>query len=70
MYQPPDDEALLAGIKPSQRAEPDSGILIAVNHGMGRPGIIPLWTGEGHLPTPKFICDAAASALASSGCFS
>ncbi len=56
-------EQLIAGIRKSQREEPDSGILRAVNHGFGRQGLIPLWTGEGHLPTPQFICDAAAASL-------
>ena len=59
----PTSQELLDSIKPSQRDEPDSGILVAVNHGFGRPGIIPLWTGEGHLPTPQFICDAAIRSL-------
>jgi aspartate/methionine/tyrosine aminotransferase len=56
-------EQLLAGIRRSQREEPDSGILAAVNHGFGRDGLIPLWTGEGHLPTPAFICEAASRSL-------
>jgi aspartate/methionine/tyrosine aminotransferase len=30
---------------------------------MGRDDVIPLWFGESDLPTPKFICDAAAQAL-------
>ena len=50
-------------INANHAAEPQSGILAAVNHGTGRPGLIPLWTGEGHLPTPRFICDAAVSGL-------
>ena len=29
-----------------------------------RQGIIPLWVGEGDLPTPSFICEAAARSLA------
>jgi aspartate aminotransferase len=32
-------------------------------YGRGRPGLIPLWFGEGDLPTPAFICDAASQAL-------
>ena len=56
-------KAYLDSIKTSQRDEPDSGILVAVNHGFGRPDIIPLWTGEGHLPTPRFICEAATRSL-------
>lgn len=35
-----------------------------MNHGRGRPGLIPLWVGEGDLPTPSFICDAARDSLA------
>jgi aspartate/methionine/tyrosine aminotransferase len=35
-----------------------------MNRGRGRDGMIPLWAGEGDLPTPAFITDAAARALA------
>ena len=31
--------------------------------GMGDPAVIPLWYGEGDLPTPGFIADAASAAL-------
>ena len=31
--------------------------------GMGDPEVLPLWFGEGDLPTPRFITDAAARAL-------
>jgi len=31
--------------------------------GMGDPDVLPLWFGEGDLPTPRFIADAAARAL-------
>ena len=27
------------------------------------PDVVGLWVGEGDLPTPAFICDAAAKAL-------
>ncbi len=30
---------------------------------LGDPSVIPLWFGEGDLPTPAFICEAAKSAL-------
>lgn len=33
------------------------------NYGRGREGLIPLWVGEGDLPTPPFIVEAAAKAL-------
>ena len=61
--QIPTEQELLDSIKPAQRDEPNSGIIVAVNHGMGRPDVIPLWTGEGQLPTPDFICEAAVKAL-------
>ena len=35
----------------------------------GRPGLIPLWAGEGDLPTPQFINDAAARSLAAGETF-
>jgi aspartate/methionine/tyrosine aminotransferase len=31
--------------------------------GMGDPDVIPLWYGESDVPTPAFICDAAAAAM-------
>jgi aspartate aminotransferase len=37
--------------------------------GMTRENIIPLWFGEPNFPTPKFICDAAADALAAGHTF-
>jgi aspartate/methionine/tyrosine aminotransferase len=42
---------------------PESGIVAVVNHGRLREGLIPLWAGEGDLPTPAFICEAATRAL-------
>ena len=59
-----DDARLLAGLTPQARNEPDSGIVKAAMYGFGRPGIIPLWSGEGNLPTPGFICKAAEESLA------
>lgn len=49
----------------SQRAltAPESGIVEVVNYARGRPGLIPLWVGEGDEPTPDFINQAAISAL-------
>lgn len=35
-----------------------------MNRGRDRDGMIPLWAGEGDLPTPTFITDAASRALA------
>jgi aspartate/methionine/tyrosine aminotransferase len=57
----------------SLRAEairaPESGIVAVVNHGRSVPGLIPLWAGESDLPTPAFISDAAARALAAGETF-
>jgi aspartate/methionine/tyrosine aminotransferase len=48
---------------------PDSGIVEVFDYGFQRPGLIPLWAGEGDLPTPQFICDAAARSLAAGETF-
>ncbi|ODN72341.1 pyridoxal phosphate-dependent aminotransferase [Methylobrevis pamukkalensis] len=42
---------------------PPSGIVEVMNHGFGRPGLVALWAGEGDLPTPAFICEAATRSL-------
>lgn len=42
---------------------PESGIVAVVNHGRLRPGLIPLWAGEGDEKTPDFIARPAAEAL-------
>jgi aspartate/methionine/tyrosine aminotransferase len=55
--------ALLGAITAASRNEPDSGIMAAVNHGIGKPGIIPLWVGEGNVPTPEAFCRAAIESL-------
>ena len=48
---------------------PESGIVEVANYGRGREGLIPLWIGEGHWPTPAFIADAATRALAAGETF-
>jgi aspartate/methionine/tyrosine aminotransferase len=49
----------------SERAgeAPASGIVAIFAHARGREGVIPLWVGEGDLPTPDFIARPAADAL-------
>lgn len=42
---------------------PESGIVAVANHGRLKPGLIPLWAGEGDEPTPDFISRPAAEAL-------
>jgi aspartate/methionine/tyrosine aminotransferase len=50
-------------------AAPESGIVEVANYGRGRAGLIPLWIGEGDLPTPSFICEAATRGLAAGETF-
>ncbi|MBV9566781.1 MAG: pyridoxal phosphate-dependent aminotransferase [Hyphomicrobiales bacterium] len=60
------------GLPPLRREAleaPDSGIVEVFDHGFGRPGLIPLWAGEGDLPTPRFITDVAARSLAAGETF-
>lgn len=56
-----------SGVVESLRAEarlaPESGIVEVVNAGRDVDGLIPLWIGEGDLPTPEFICAAAKTSL-------
>lgn len=51
------------------RLSPESGIVELVNRARGRQGLIPLWVGEGDLPTPGFISDAASAGLANGETF-
>lgn len=55
---------LIETLRAEARGAPESGIVAVMNRGRGRDGMIPLWAGEGDLPTPAFITDAAARALA------
>ena len=50
-------------IRPAMRDVTPSGIVEVFNYGRGRLGLIPLWVGEGGLPTPAFICAAAKASL-------
>jgi aspartate/methionine/tyrosine aminotransferase len=54
---------LLSAIRAEARDAPHSGIVEVFNYGRNREGLIPLWVGEGDLPTPAFISDAAAKSL-------
>ena len=53
----------LKALSPRALAAPESGIVEVVNYARGREGLIPLWVGEGDLPTPDFINQAAIAAL-------
>lgn len=61
--QPKDVSALIARVRAHVRDLPESGIVEVMNYGRRREGTIPLWAGEGDVPTPAFICEAAAQAL-------
>lgn len=56
--------SLFAALAEPARRAPKSGIVEVFNYGRGREGLIPLWVGEGDLPTPGFIAEAASAALA------
>ncbi|MTI42434.1 pyridoxal phosphate-dependent aminotransferase [Roseibium hamelinense] len=45
------------------RLAPESGIVEVVNSARERADLIPLWVGEGDLPTPDFVCDAAIASM-------
>ncbi len=60
---------LIESLRAEARAAPESGIVEVVNHGRERLGLIPLWAGEGDLPTPDFISNAAARGLAAGETF-
>ena len=50
-------------IRPAMRGVASSGIVELFNYGRGRQGLIPLWVGEGDLPTPPFVSEAAKASL-------
>ena len=56
-------------IRPEAESAPVSGIVDVVNFGRTKPGLIPLWVGEGDLPTPGFINEAATRSLAAGETF-
>ena len=55
--------------RPEARGAPESGIVEVMNYGRLREGMIPLWAGEGDLPTPAFISEAATRSLAAGETF-
>jgi aspartate/methionine/tyrosine aminotransferase len=56
--------SLIDVLRLEARLAPVSGIEAVMNYGRSRPGLIPLWAGEGDLPTPAFINAAAMRGLA------
>ena len=55
--------SILDHLRGEARLAPESGIVAVVNHGRTKPGLIPLWAGEGDKKTPDFISNAAIEAL-------
>ncbi len=60
---------LIDTLRAEARLAPVSGIEAVMNYGRERPGLIPLWAGEGDLPTPDFISAAAMRGLAAGETF-
>src|SRR6201999_1495175 len=60
----PDKLALANMLSAPARLAPESGIVEVMNYGRRRGDVMPMWAGEGDLPTPAFITEAAARALA------
>jgi aspartate/methionine/tyrosine aminotransferase len=60
---------LPAPVRASIAAYPGSRIREVSDIGMGQPGVTALWFGEGDRPTPAFICEAAAKAMAAGRTF-
>ena len=65
----PGETSMLDGLRAEARAAPESGIVEVINYGRRRGGVMPLWAGEGDLPTPPFIAEAATRALAAGETF-
>jgi len=61
--------SLIDEISPLARDAPESGIVAVVNHARLRDDLIPLWVGEGDLPTPDFISNAAIRSLQAGNTF-
>ena len=53
----------LASLRQEAAGAPTSGIVDVAARAWGREGVIPLFVGEGDLPTPAFIADAAHRSL-------
>src|ERR1043166_7722039 len=65
----PNTPSLVDALRGEARGAPDSGIVEVMNYGRAREGVIPLWAGEGDMPTPAFISEAATRSLAAGETF-
>jgi aspartate/methionine/tyrosine aminotransferase len=61
--------SLIDGLSARALRAPESGITEIVAHARLMEGLIPLWVGEGDLPTPGFIREAGMAALQSGETF-
>src|SRR5208283_2093956 len=50
-------------IHPTVRDAAPSGIVEVFDYGRGRQGLIPLWIGEGDLPAPACVSEAAKASI-------
>jgi aspartate/methionine/tyrosine aminotransferase len=62
-------QSLFGQLRLEAGAAPESGIVEVMKYGRGREGLIPLWAGEGDLPTPPFIVEAATRSMAAGETF-
>src|SRR5918911_1558366 len=60
---------LIDALAAPARHAPESGIVEVMNYGRRRGGVTGLWAGEGDLPTPSFIAEAATRSLAAGETF-
>jgi aspartate/methionine/tyrosine aminotransferase len=56
-------KSLIEGLSARALNAPESGITEILAYARLKEGLIPLWVGEGDLPTPDFIRDAGVAAL-------
>ncbi|KQV32096.1 aspartate aminotransferase [Rhizobium sp. Root1203] len=61
--------SIVNSLSPRAVSAPESGIVEVVNYARGREGLLPLWVGEGDLPSPDFVNRAAMDALAAGETF-
>jgi aspartate/methionine/tyrosine aminotransferase len=55
--------SLIDSLRPEALRAPESGIVAVMNHGRRAGGVLPLWAGEGDLPSPDFVRAAAVEAI-------
>lgn len=61
--------SLLDHVRLEALRAPESGIVAVMNHGRKADNVLPLWAGEGDLPTPDFIRGAANDAISAGETF-